>query len=141
MRLVRSGLAIIRHAGVQASSTTLPWVWTRRFQNDSRYFRVSEEVREAVHAHRPVVALESTIYTHGLPYPDNLRLAARLESLIRQDGAVPATVGVLDGIARVGLTEGELARIVTKPRPRKISRRDFGLVNAEGSLPEVLNYG
>ena len=90
---------------------------------------MSEEVQQAIAEHRPVVALETTIYTHGFPYPDNLSLANRLESLVRVNGGVPATIGVLDGVARVGLSSDELVRLVSSAvnhKPMKISRRDFG---------------
>lgn len=100
----------------------------RHLHTPSPVLRVSKEVQDAIHSKRPVVALESTIYTHGLPYPDNLRLANRLEGLVRRNGGVPATVGVLDGIARVGLQEIELTRLVESPGARKISRRDLGIV-------------
>ncbi|KAK5115760.1 hypothetical protein LTR62_000849 [Meristemomyces frigidus] len=101
----------------------------RTISSNRRYFQVSEEVQQAVAERRPVVALESTIYTHGLPYPDNLALASRLESLVRVNGGVPATIGILDGIARVGLGADELVRLVSsagQPNMMKISRRDLG---------------
>nr|POE48094.1 pseudouridine-metabolizing bifunctional protein [Quercus suber] len=97
----------------------------------SRFIRIAEEVRVAVQKHRPVVALESTIYTHGLPFPQNLALASSLESLVRLHGGVPATIGVLDGVARVGLSADELTRLVSSantPNLRKVSRRDLGFV-------------
>ena len=99
----------------------------RHLHTPSPFLRVSKEVQDAVQSKRPVVALESTIYTHGFPYPDNLRLANRLEQLVRRNGGVPATIGVIDGIAHVGLRETELARLVEKPGTRKISRRDLGV--------------
>lgn len=89
---------------------------------------------------RPVVALETTIYTHGFPYPDNLFLASDLESLIRQNGGIPATIGILDGIARVGFQRDELDRLVStagNAETMKISRRDFGfacgLIDSKGN--------
>lgn len=101
----------------------------RYLSNNSRFFQISEEVRQAVAERQPVVALETTIYTHGFPYPDNLSLASRLEALIREHGGVPATIGILDGIARVGLRHDELDRLVStagNPNTMKISRRDLG---------------
>ncbi|EMC95867.1 hypothetical protein BAUCODRAFT_148731 [Baudoinia panamericana UAMH 10762] len=95
----------------------------------SRFLRISEEVQQAIAEKRPVVALESTIYTHGFPYPDNLSLASRLESLVRINGGVPATIGILDGIARVGLGADELFRLVSsagQSSTLKVSRRDLG---------------
>ncbi|KAM3413494.1 Pseudouridine-5'-phosphate glycosidase [Cercospora zeina] len=113
----------------------------RHLATNSNYFRVSEEVQQAIAEKKPVVALESTIYTHGFPYPDNLALASKLESLVRLNGGVPATIGILEGVARVGLGADELVRLVAAPAS-KISRRDFGFVlglgDAEG---KALNGG
>lgn len=90
---------------------------------------MSEEVRQAIADGNPVLALESTIYTHGVPYPQNSALATSLESIVRSVGAVPATIGVLDGIARVGLTEEELLRLTASSQSPdtllKVSRRDL----------------
>jgi pseudouridine-5'-phosphate glycosidase len=72
---------------------------------------VAPHVAEALAAHRPVVALETTLVTHGLPYPEGLSAAAELEAEVRAAGAVPATIGVLEGRARVGLSAGELERL------------------------------
>src|SRR6478735_2235174 len=74
---------------------------------------VSEEVAAAVRGIRPVVALESTILAHGLPRPDNRRVADEIESAVRGHGAVPATIAVLDGAVRVGLTGTQLDRLCT----------------------------
>ena len=103
----------------------------RQLSSNSRYFQISEEVRQAISERRPVVALETTIYTHGFPYPDNLALASRLESLVRIHGGVPATIGILDGVAHVGMGADQLMRLVScagQPNLRKVSRRDFGFV-------------
>ncbi|KAK3067101.1 hypothetical protein LTR53_016227 [Teratosphaeriaceae sp. CCFEE 6253] len=118
-------------------------VTRRTLSTNSRFFRVSEEVQQAVAERRPVVALESTIYTHGWPYPDNLALASRLESLIRINGAVPATIGILEGIARVGMGADELTRLLSTPKTaRKISRRDLSLVcGTKGPDGKPLNGG
>ncbi|MFG3661955.1 pseudouridine-5'-phosphate glycosidase [Streptomyces sp. NPDC047706] len=86
---------------------------------------VSEEVREAVHAGRPVVALESTIIAHGLPRPRNLQVALELEEAVRQEGAVPATIAVLDGRPRVGLDKEQLERIANEDGIRKLGHRDL----------------
>lgn len=111
------------------SLATPSWFGRRCLSSNSRFFRVSEEVRQAVSERQPVVALETTIYTHGFPYPDNLSLASKLEALIREHGGVPATIGILDGIARVGFQSDELERLVSSagsPSLLKISRRDLG---------------
>ncbi len=80
----------------------------------------------------PRVALESTVISHGLPYPDNLRLARRLEQTVRTHGAEPATVAVLGGQLRAGLTDLELQHLATAPNVRKVSRRDLPIVVARG---------
>ncbi|MEU2262254.1 pseudouridine-5'-phosphate glycosidase [Streptomyces sp. NPDC019645] len=94
---------------------------------------LSEEVREALDARRPVVALESTIIAHGLPRPRNLAVAEELESLVRGAGAAPATIAVLDGRAHVGLDKNELERIATDPAVRKFGHRDLAPALATGA--------
>ncbi|MFE9921426.1 pseudouridine-5'-phosphate glycosidase [Streptomyces sp. NPDC005774] len=94
---------------------------------------VSEEVREALAARRPVVALESTIIAHGLPRPRNLRVATELEAAVRQEGAVPATVAVLDGRPRVGLDREQLERVAHEDGVRKLGHRDLPLAVASGA--------
>lgn len=101
----------------------------RFISSNNAYFQVSEEVRQALAEKRPVVALESTIYTHGWSYPSNIALASHLESVVRTNGGVPATIGILDGVARVGLAAEEVIRLATaagKKDTLKISRRDLG---------------
>ncbi|MGV9244103.1 pseudouridine-5'-phosphate glycosidase [Streptomyces sp. NPDC003710] len=95
-------------------------------------FMVSEEVREALAARRPVVALESTIIAHGLPRPRNLQVALELEDLVRQEGAVPATIAVLDGRAHVGLDKEQVERIANEEGIRKLGHRDLPLAVAAG---------
>ncbi len=87
---------------------------------------------EALHDDRPVVALESTVLTHGLPRPANLELARRLESEVRKAGAVPATVAVLGGRIRLGLDPISLEHIALTTEAIKISRRDLGVAAARG---------
>lgn len=87
--------------------------------------RTSEEVTEALAAGAPVVALETTIISHGLPRPRNLAVALELEDLVRRAGAVPATIAVLDGVARVGLDKGMLERVATEDGLRKLGFRDL----------------
>ncbi|MEF9882296.1 pseudouridine-5'-phosphate glycosidase [Streptomyces sp. P9-A4] len=95
--------------------------------------QVSEEVREALHEGRPVVALESTIIAHGLPRPRNLAVALELEELVRAGGAVPATIAVVDGTARVGLDGAALTRIAEDPAVRKLGHRDLAPALAAGA--------
>ncbi|MYQ62193.1 pseudouridine-5'-phosphate glycosidase [Streptomyces sp. SID4950] len=93
---------------------------------------LSEEVREAVDASRPVVALESTIIAHGLPRPRNLQVALELEDVVRREGAVPATIAVLDGRPHVGLDKDQLDRIANEDGIRKLGHRDLPLAMASG---------
>ena len=88
------------------------------------------EVAEALAAGRPVVALESTIISHGLPRPDNLRVAREIEHAVRRGGAVPATVALVDGHARVGLDDAALERIASSDDVVKVSTRDLAVVAA-----------
>jgi pseudouridine-5'-phosphate glycosidase len=87
-------------------------------------FNFSEEVSGALHFGRPVVALESTVISHGLPYPQNIETAYRLETIIRDSGATPATIAVFDGEVNVGLGDEHFERLVAKD-VKKISRRDL----------------
>jgi pseudouridine-5'-phosphate glycosidase len=93
---------------------------------------IADEVQEALSAGRAVVALESTIIAHGLPRPDNLRVARDIEAAVRDAGAVPATVAVLGGEVRVGLGDAELERIGGSDDVAKCSVRDLPVVCARG---------
>ncbi|MBB4916691.1 pseudouridine-5'-phosphate glycosidase [Streptosporangium saharense] len=95
--------------------------------------RPSDEVAEALAQGAPVVALESTIISHGLPQPRNLEVARELEGLVREAGAVPATIAVLDGVARIGLDEDDLKRIATESGLRKLGFRDLAAAAALGA--------
>ncbi|MFC7842125.1 pseudouridine-5'-phosphate glycosidase [Streptomyces sp. NPDC001046] len=94
---------------------------------------VSEEVRAAVEERRPVVALESTIIAHGLPRPRNLQVALELESAVRQEGAVPATIAVLDGRPHVGLDKEQLERVANEDGIRKLGHRDLAPAVSAGA--------
>lgn len=94
------------------------------------FFHISKEVSHALGWGIPVVALESTLITHGLPHPENLDAAHAMEAEIRQAGAVPATIAVLEGKIRVGLAAEDLDRLVSEPDLHKISTRDIGRVVA-----------
>lgn len=93
-------------------------------------FILGYDVARAMRSGHPLVALESAVITHGLPRPENLNLARALERVVREQGAVPATMGLLNGKVHVGLTEEELERLGNEPGARKISRRDFGIALA-----------
>ncbi len=89
-----------------------------------------EEVRVALEENRPVVALESTLITHGLPYPDNLNTALSMEAAVRDGGATPATIAVINGEIRVGLNTSEIEELAQAENVRKCSRRDLAIAVA-----------
>ncbi len=91
---------------------------------------LTDEVRTALAEHRPVVALESTIISHGMPYPDNVAMAREVEDIIRGHGVVPATIAVLHGVPRIGLDEDALELLGSAPGIRKASIRDLPFVVA-----------
>jgi pseudouridine-5'-phosphate glycosidase len=95
---------------------------------------VHDEVRDALAEGRAVVALESTIISHGLPRPDNARLAREFEQAVRDGGAVPATVAVIDGRARVGLDDAALDRLANDEDAVKVSVRELATVAARGGV-------
>lgn len=99
---------------------------------DSSLLQLGEEVSDALRGGRAVVALESTVISHGLPRPTNLETARRLEQAVRDGGAVPATVAVLGGRLRVGLDERQLERLAFTDGVRKMSRRDLAVGVARG---------
>lgn len=90
--------------------------------------RISPEVQQALQDHRPVVALESTIITHGMPYPRNVETAMSLERIIREEGAIPATIGIMRGEAVIGLSEAEIDELASLTSVVKVSRRDLPVV-------------
>jgi len=89
------------------------------------FIHLSREITRALSAGAPIVALESTVITHGLPYPENLQLAQNMESTVREQGATPATVAILDGNVYIGLNTSQLERLAQGKDTRKISVRDF----------------
>jgi pseudouridine-5'-phosphate glycosidase len=95
-------------------------------------FSISSEIETALSNDRPVVALESTVIAHGLPRPLNLETARRLEHIIREEGATPATIAILEGKFCVGLSESQLEQIANNRDVHKISRRDLPLAVARG---------
>ncbi len=95
--------------------------------------QLGPEVVQARRHGRPVLALESTIIAHGLPRPRNLEVARELEAIAREEGACPATVAVLDGVAHVGLDDGELARVAQDTTLRKLGTRDLPVALALGA--------
>ncbi len=92
---------------------------------------IAPEVADARSEHRPVLALESTIISHGMPYPENVETAYRVEEIARQEGAVPATIAILDGRLKAGLTPEEIDRLgQVGPKIAKASRRDIPILVA-----------
>src|SRR5512138_3956146 len=85
----------------------------------------SSEIKRAMNISLPIVALESTVLTHGLPRPQNLQLAHDMERIIRDQGATPATIAFLDGYLHIGLSEAELDRLANTNEVSKVGPRDF----------------
>lgn len=96
-------------------------------------FRVLPEVERALARSKPVVALESTILAHGFPYPENLAVGRALEAAVREAGAVPATIVILDGVPRIGLNAAEIERVAREPGLAKCSTRDIAALVAAGA--------
>ncbi|MGL5315412.1 MAG: pseudouridine-5'-phosphate glycosidase [Peptostreptococcaceae bacterium] len=93
-----------------------------------KYLEIHPEVKKAVEAGQPVVALESTIISHGMPYPKNIEMAKNVSKIIRENGAVPATIAIIDGVLKVGLTEEEIEFLGTSKDVVKASRRDLPFI-------------
>ena len=89
------------------------------------------QVSEALAAHRPVVALESTVIAHGLPYPQNVRTALGMEEAVRAEGAVPATIAILGGRPHIGLTPEQVEYLAKGKKIAKVSRRDVAICAAQ----------
>jgi pseudouridine-5'-phosphate glycosidase len=96
--------------------------------------RVHPDVSQALAARQPVVALESTIISHGLPRPDNLRIAREFEAEVRDAGAVPATIAVIDGVPHIGLDDAALEALATREDVDKCGVRDLAVVCARGGM-------
>ena len=92
--------------------------------------QISPQISKALRQNSPIVALESTVIAHGLPFPHNVETALSLEEIVREEGAMPATVGIIGGTLRVGLSPEEIERLATGRSVRKVSRRDLPLVVA-----------
>lgn len=96
--------------------------------------QLAPEITEAMAQGKPIVALESTIISHGMPYPQNVQTAREVEALIRREGAVPATIAIFDGRIHVGLTEEELEELGCAKDVAKVSRRDLPQILATGAI-------
>ena len=93
--------------------------------------RISSEILKALKNGRPVVALESTIIAHGMPYPKNVETALRVEQTIRNHGAIPATIGIIDGEPVVGMSKEEIEMLGQRKNVLKASRRDLPVIYAK----------
>ena len=95
-----------------------------------QYIEFSKEVAQAKADKKPIVALESTIISHGMPYPQNVQMATAVENIIRDYGAIPATIALIDGKIKIGLENDELELLAKSDNVAKVSRRDFAEVIA-----------
>lgn len=93
-----------------------------------KFMDINPEVEKALDEGTPVIALESTIISHGMPYPKNVETALAVEDVIRKNGAVPATIGIIGGRIKIGLTKDEVEYMATAKNVMKVSRRDYPLV-------------
>lgn len=121
--------------GIRRLQFAAPTFTAKRFASTgSSLFKVSEEVQQAISENKPVVALESTVITHGLKYPENLEFALQVEQTVRDNGAIPATVGFFSGQGVVGASTEQITQIAEaindSTKPVKVSRRDIGYVIA-----------
>ncbi|KAM4618493.1 uncharacterized protein ACJ7VT_007871 [Polymixia lowei] len=131
MSLGQSELRMLKTASVHLLRCGLSTFQNRLLKNDA-IFRVHPSVSQALAGNRPVVALESTIITHGMPYPHNLSTAKEVEAIVRAEGATPATVGVIQGKVHVGLSSEELDYLARSKTSLKVSRRDLPYAVSKG---------
>ena len=96
------------------------------------YLFIQPEIEAAVKAGKPVVALESTILSHGMPWPENLEFAHKVQQVVRENGAVPATTAIIDGKLKVGLDDADIERMCRAENVEKVSRRDLPIMVATG---------
>ncbi len=99
-------------------------------QNLSSYISIAPEVQTALAERQAVVALESTVISHGLPYPANIEVAAEMMAVIRAEGAIPATIGIHGGKIVIGLSQDEIAHLAQARQVQKVSRRDLAMTLA-----------
>lgn len=99
-----------------------------------QFLSITEEVQKALDENKPVVALESTIISHGMPYPQNVEMAKEVEQIVRDNGAVPATIAIIDGKIKIGLSDEELETMANTEGVAKVSRRDMAQVVATKQL-------
>ena len=102
--------------------------------NSNIYLSYSSEVKHALENNLPIVALESTIISHGMPYPKNVEMANKCQEIIRQEGAVPATIAIMNGKIKIGLEPADLEILAKTPGVVKVSRRDMAAVISSNKL-------
>ena len=101
------------------------WTHSTPFQRNAP-LDIHPEIQQALVENKPVVALETALVTHGMPYPRSLEVSRSLEDIVRSTGSIPATIGIINGRIKVGMAKGELERLADKrASPAKISRRDI----------------
>lgn len=103
-------------------------------KNYNQYLEITKEVKQALEENKPVVALESTIISHGMPYPENVKMAKKVETIIRNEGAVPATIAIMNGKIKIGLTDEDLEILAKSKDVAKVSRRDLATIIAKKTL-------
>lgn len=103
-------------------------------KNAKQYLTYSKEVQNALDNNKPIVALESTIISHGMPYPQNVQMAEKVEQIIREEGAVPATIAIMDGKIKIGLEKDDLEILAKSPDVAKVSRRDLPVIVSQKTL-------
>jgi pseudouridine-5'-phosphate glycosidase len=101
---------------------------------NNNYLDIKEEVAKALSTNQPVVALESTIISHGMPYPQNVEMAKKVENIIRKEGAVPATIAIMDGKIKIGLSDEDLEALAKADEVAKVSRRDIAHILASKKM-------
>ena len=100
--------------------------------NYKDYLSITPEIQEAIDSGKPIVALESTILSHGMPYPENVEFASKVEEVVRGEGAIPATTAIIGGKLKIGLTKEELEIMCKAENVGKVSRRDVAVYLATG---------
>jgi len=97
-----------------------------------QFFDYSDEVKHAIQNNNPILAMESTIISHGMPYPHNLETAKTLEKIVRDHGVIPATIAIINGKIKIGLSESELEQLASDKHVKKASRRDLAYILSQG---------
>ena len=121
--------------------TLYSWTVLRDVRNRHAPLDIHPEVEEALVNRRAVVALETALVTHGLPYPSSLEVPLALEGIVRSAGSIPATIGIIEGRIKIGLKKDELTRLAERRyKPAKVSRRDIAAATTTRSDGGVLIY-